>query len=368
MAQQQQHQNEVPKISSDAVLVESESLPNSAQHVKGYSFDNDEVDYDELFKCYAATGFQATHLGQAIGIVNDMLNWKPSNDQVKEGVDANAKCKIFMGYTSGMVSSGVRETIRYLVKNKMVDVLVSTGGGIEEDLMKCLAPTAVGEFTLKGEYLRKKGLNRIGNLLVPNNNYCVFQDWLFPILNDAYKIQEQTKTFFTPSSLIKLLGERIDDEDSILYWAAKNDIPVFCPAITDGAIGDVIFFHSYKTPGFVLDLVQDIRRVNKEAIGAPCSGMIILGGGVVKHHVANANLMRNGADFAVYINTANEFDGSDAGASTDEAVSWGKIKAHAKRVKVFAEATLVFPILVAQTFVKHRAATKKNVEHANGAM
>ena len=62
--------------------------------------------------------------------------------------------------------------------------------------------------------------------------------------------------------------------------------------------------------------------------------MIILGGGVVKHHIANANLMRNGAESAVYINTANEFDGSDAGARPDEAVSWGKIKADGESVKV----------------------------------
>lgn len=62
--------------------------------------------------------------------------------------------------------------------------------------------------------------------------------------------------------------------------------------------------------------------------------MIILGGGVVKHHIANACLMRNGAESAVYINTAQEFDGSDAGARPDEAISWGKIKAGADHVKV----------------------------------
>lgn len=62
------------------------------------------------------------------------------------------------------------------------------------------------------------------------------------------------------------------------------------------------------------------------AVKANNTGMIILGGGVIKHHICNANLMRNGADFAVYINTASEFDGSDAGARPDEAVSWGKIR------------------------------------------
>jgi deoxyhypusine synthase len=82
-------------------------------------------------------------------------------------------------------------------------------------------------------------------------------------------------------------------------------------------------------------------------------GMIILGGGVIKHHICNANLMRNGADYAVFVNTGQEFDGSDSGARPDEAVSWGKIKLDAQPVKVYAEATLVFPLLVAQTFAKN---------------
>ena len=78
--------------------------------------------------------------------------------------------------------------------------------------------------------------------------------------------------------------------------------------------------------------------------------MLVLGGGVAKHHINNANLMRNGADFAVIVSTAQEFDGSDSGARPDEAVSWGKIRADAKPVKVYADATIVFPLMVAQTF------------------
>jgi deoxyhypusine synthase len=81
--------------------------------------------------------------------------------------------------------------------------------------------------------------------------------------------------------------------------------------------------------------------------------MIILGGGLIKHHICNANLMRNGADFSVFINTASDFDGSDAGARPDEAVSWGKIKLTATPVKVYGEATIVFPLVVSQTFAKH---------------
>jgi deoxyhypusine synthase len=108
----------------------------------------------------------------------------------------------------------------------------------------------------------------------------------------------------------------------------------------------------YRRPEFVLDIAYDIRLLNDIAVHAHASGMIILGGGVVKHHTCNANLMRNGANFSVFINTGQEFDGSDSGAKPDEAISWGKIRMDATPVKVYAEATLVFPLIVHQTFFK----------------
>ncbi len=126
-----------------------------------------------------------------------------------------------------------------------------------------------------------------------------------------------------------------------------------CPAFTDGALGDVIYFNTWKDSGFIIDLVQDIKLINDKGLFAKKSGMIVLGGGVIKHHINNANLMRNGADFSVCINTATEFDGSDAGARPDEAKSWGKIKPDCQAVKVYAECSLVVPILIGETFVRN---------------
>lgn len=219
---------------------------------------------------------------------------------------------------------------------------------MEEDLIKCLAPTYLGSFSTPGAGLRSKGLNRIGNLIVPNNNYCSFEDWVVPILDKMLEEQEAAKQkaretgdeedelHWTPSRITERLGREINHEDSVLYWAAKNGIPVFCPALTDGSLGDMLYFHTFKSSPQRLrvDIVDDVRRINTMAVRATRAGMIILGGGVVKHHIANACLMRNGAEHAVYINTAQEFDGSDAGARPDEAVSWGKIKSDAKSVKV----------------------------------
>ncbi|XP_057964725.1 deoxyhypusine synthase isoform X6 [Malania oleifera] len=322
------------------VFKESETLEGTCIEIKGYDF-NLGVNHSQLLRSMVATGFQASNLGDAIEVVNQMVNWRLADECLTEDASEeerdssyreSVRCKVFLGFTSNLVSSGVRETIRYLVEHHMVDVLVTTAGGIEEDLIKCLAPTYKGDFSLPGVHLRSKGLNRIGNLLVPNDNYCKFEDWIIPIFDRM--LEEQT---------------------------VENNIPVFCPGLTDGSLGDMLYFHSFRSPGLVIDIVQDIRAMNGEAVHANLrkTGMIILGGGLPKHHICNANMMRNGADYAVFINTAQEFDGSDSGAHPDEAVSWGKIRGSAKTVKVHCDATIAFPLLVAETFA---ARGKRHVE------
>ena len=352
-----------------ASLAEAESLSGGLT-VGGFDFDKVDdlrsIPASDLLASFKTMGFQATNLGLAIEEVEKMLNWKPKTPvDPQEEVDKDIVpefCKIFLGYTSNQVSSGNRELIRFLVQHKLVHVIVTSAGGIEEDFIKCMGKLHVGSFDLQGAELRKKGLNRIGNLIMPNENYCTFEEWLNPILDEMHERQERDNVRWSPSSMIKLMGERINNPESIYYWAARNNIPVFCPAITDGAIGDMLFFHSYRKEGLVLDLVSDIRALNGEALRAAASGLVILGGGVVKHHICNANLMRNGADYAVFINTGLEYDGSDSGASPDEAVSWGKIRMGAKPIKVSCEATIAFPLLVASTFARkvqdQREATK----------
>ena len=263
--------------------------------VLGYDF-NTGVDHHALLQSFLHSGFQATNFGLAVEQINAMIS-KREEPLPSEIEDASSKdypknnCTIFLGYTSNMASCGVRESIKFLVQHKMVDCIVTTAGGIEEDFIKCLAPTYLGDFSLDGRTLRSKGINRIGNLLVPNDNYVKFEDWILPIMDQMLEEQKEKGTVWSPSKVIARLGEEINDESSIYYWAAKNKIPVFSPALTDGSIGDMMFFHSFKKPGFVLDILQDLRELNTMAMRAKHTGMIILGGGLIKHHICNANLM-----------------------------------------------------------------------------
>nr|CAG4635519.1 EOG090X07TT [Artemia franciscana] len=325
-----------------------------------YKWDKNGIDYEKILKSYGTTGLQASNLSLAIDEINRMIKKRKeplpedkADDHEKDPfIRRRSNCTIFLGYTSNMISSGVRETLCFLAKNRLVDCIVTSAGGVEEDLIKCLAPTFLGDFQLDGRSLREQGINRIGNMLVPNDNYCKFENWVTPILDQMVEEQTNKKLLWTPSKVIERLGREINDENSVYYWCYTNEIPVFCPALTDGSLGDMMFFHSIRNPGLVLDILGDLRRLNQMAIKASHSGMIIIGGSVIKHHICNANLMRNGADYSVFINTASEFDGSDSGAKPDEAISWGKIKMTAEPVKVYADASLVFPLIVAETFAK----------------
>merc|ERR1712180_160550 len=333
MESSQQQPKELPSIVTDAVLIESATMPEDAVTVEGYDF-NQGIHYDKLLASMKRTGFQALHFGQAVEEINRMLQCRDQplgeiNQYIEDKLKPRTNCTIFLGYTSNMASAGVRDVVRFLVEHYLGDV------------------------KLKGSTLRSQGLNRIGNLIVPNSNYCLFEDWYQPILNEMLDEQREKGTNWTPCKMIHKMGEKIDNPKSIYYWAWKNNIPVFSPAITDGSIGDNIYFHSYRNPGLRIDIAEDITHINNLSVYAKNTGQLIIGGGLVKHHICNANLMRNGADFSVYLNTAHDFDGSDAGASPDEAISWGKIKASAKPVKVVADASITFPLIVAETFAKY---------------
>ena len=303
--------------------------------IKGFDFDQ-EFDFQKFIESFSKMGFQAAHLAEGIEIVKTMQR---------------EKATIFLSYTSNMVSSGVREIIKYLVKHKKVQILVTSAGGIEEDIIKCLKPFVVGKFDVPGRLFFEKGINRTGNIFVPNDRFAYFDKWMQEFFNEIYKEQKETRKILCPKDIIKRLGLKINNEDSILYWAAKNDIPIFCPGLIDGALGDQVFFFKQSHPDFLIDISKEMKDMIDFVLNCEKTGAICLGGGISKHFTLNANIFREGLDYAVYINTAQEFDGSDSGARVEEAITWGKIKANAPNVKIHCDATIAFPLLVASAFV-----------------
>uniref|UniRef100_A0A0R3RUN5 Deoxyhypusine synthase n=1 Tax=Elaeophora elaphi TaxID=1147741 RepID=A0A0R3RUN5_9BILA len=152
-------------IAEKAVLKRSSAMPANSTVIQGYDF-NKGIDYDALLECCMSTGFQASHFSQAVQEINAMLTARDEQFEgdhmlpYPEGKQKRA-CTIFLGYTSNLVTSGVRENIRYLVEHDLVDCIVTSAGGVEEDLIKCLAPSYLGSFDLDGRTLRRDGLNRL---------------------------------------------------------------------------------------------------------------------------------------------------------------------------------------------------------------
>ncbi len=264
------------------------------------------------------------------------------------------KVTIFLGFTSNIGTSGLRDIITYLVKNKLVDFLVTTTGGLEEDIIKTHGNFLHGSFDANGAYLRKNGVNRTGNIFIPNERYIWFEDFMKDIFAKLYAKQKESGRLVDSVEFVKELGMGLEGskraKESFTYWAYKKNIPLLCVPLADGAIGDHIYFFKKDHKDFGVDLSKEVELLYDTVLNADKTGAIILGGSVPKHHIMNAFMLREGSDYAVYINTAYEQDGSNAGANPEEAKSWGKASPDENNVKVWGDASIIFPILVAAAF------------------
>ena len=307
--------------------------------IEGYNFEQ-KFDFRKFIDRYSYTGFQASNFGKAISLLSEMLEEK------KGGL------KIWLSFTGNMVSSGNREIIRFLVKKKIIDGITTTAASIEEDIIKCIRPFHLGNFDVQGKFLSDECVGRIGNILVPYDRYLYFERFF----NDFFeKLLKETKEVPCTHEITGKIGLYLQEnkltkqkcKESFLYWSAKNGIPVFCPGITDGAIGDMSTFIRRRNRNFAIDVIKDHYVITNLMQNTDKACCIILGGGIAKHYLLNAAIFRDGFEYSIYLTTANEFDGSDSGGNQEEAISWAKIKPNAKRVKVVADATLIFPLLIA---------------------
>lgn len=316
--------------------------------VKGYNFE-EPFRLDAFIDSLGSTGIQATNLYNGIQITKKMID---------------DKATIFLSMTSNIISSGMREIITFLVKHKYIHAIAVSAGGVEEDVIKTLKPFVIGSFNAPGRILFENSVGRIGNIFAPMDRYTYFEKFMNPVFDFIYNEQKKKQRPFTPSEFIKELGFRINNEESYLYWAAKNNIPVFCPAFSDGSIGDLMVFQKQKRPDFYIDIIGDHEKITNLTMNSDKAGALLLGGGVSKHYILNANIFREGVDYAVYITTADENDASDSGGNQEEAKSWAKVKVNAETVKIKSEASLAFPLLVAGSFAKdyHSKNLKKTAD------
>ncbi len=297
--------------------------------VEDYDFSK-KMSVDELVaQMEKAWGFTAGKLAVGVRILENMVKDK--------------KCVKFLSFTGNLVATGTRGALKELVKRRLVDVVVTTCGTVDHDVARCWKDYYKGSFVMNDAKLREEGINRLGNVLVPNDSYgVILEKKMQTLLQTLWKegVREVSSSQFC-----REVGKRICNETSILYWAAKNDVPVFVPGITDGAVGYQTWLFS-QDHDFRLNLLKDSGMLNDIVFEAQKSGALLVGGGISKHHTLWWNQFKDGLDYAVYISTADEWDGSLSGARPREAVSWGKINEKADKTMIEGDASIILPIMV----------------------
>ena len=249
----------------------------------------------------------------------------------------------FLSFPADIISTGTRGIINDLVKKKLVDVIITTNGMLDHDIARTYTDYYSGSFDFSDRELRRIGINRLGNVFIPDESYgIIIEEKVGSIIEDLYSVKKE----WSAVEFIKEAGLRINNKDSILYNAAKNDIPVFVPGITDGSFGSQLWSFYERNRDFKINLLADEHMLSDIIFEAKKTGALMVGGGISKHHTIWWNQFRGGLDYAVYVTTAQEYDGSLSGAKLEEAISWKKIKEDAEFANIYGDATVILPLLL----------------------
>jgi len=294
-----------------------------------------EIDYDtsieQIFeKLSQSGGFESVNLSGGLEILTEMIQ----DDQ----------CLKFVSFVAAVVSTGVRGIIKNMIKNKWFDVAITTCGALDHDIARHFSHYKEGSFTMDDQELMDQNIHRLGNVLVPLESYGpIIEEKMQSFLEEEY---QNGKKEMTTAEICKMIGKHLG-EDSFLYWAYKNDVNVIVPGIMDGAVGSQIWLFTQKHHDFKLNMIGDADLISGLIFKAKKSGAFMIGGGISKHHTLWWNQYREGLDYAFYITTAQEFDGSLSGALVKEAISWGKVTQKAKQTTLHAEVTTILPFIYA---------------------
>lgn len=285
-----------------------------------------------IAKFGSAGGFVASKIATASSIMKDMQS---------------ESCTKFISFPADIMATGTRGLLRQIVENGMVDVIVTTCGTLDHDIARILADYYHGDFSMDDNELREEGVNRLGNVLVPDDSYGIpIERWMQPILDELYQKNKR----WVPWKIWHELGIRLAEEDngheSLLAACARKNIKIFVPGPTDGSVGSQLWLFWQSHKDFTLDILAEEHDLSDIVHDAKSTGALMVGGGISKHHTIWWNQFRDGLDYAVQVTTAPEWDGSLSGARVREAVSWGKVRPKARRITVEGDATVMLPLIL----------------------
>ena len=254
----------------------------------------------------------------------------------------------FITLSGPLVPSGMRLVFTDLIREGYVDVVVTNGANVVHDLVEAMGERhMIGSVDTDDSKLWEEGISRAYDIFIQSKVFSDLEGFIGGILDD---IPKERRIGVPIHRLLREIGLRLDDEDSILLNAARRDVPIFSPGFLDSMLGIPLWMYS-KRSSLRIDPVRDFDLFAEKVYEAKKAGAIILGGGTPKHHTLYMNTLREGLDAAVQISSARADDGSLSGAPLREAISWGKVKGD-RTSTIFGDVTIVFPLIVAAALEK----------------
>lgn len=323
----------------------------------------------DLVENMAQTGFQGRKLGEVTRIWQQMLKEK--------------EITIWLGISGAIIPAGMRKIISFLVKNRFVDAIVSTGAQMFHETFETLGKKHfLGEPVMNDYQLFKEGIVRIYDVLAQDMDLLAGE---FFIKKIAGQYLEDKKNY-SSREITYLIGRELSkvskDKDSILINAYQRGVPIFIPAFGDSYIGIAVWYAAMRhKKNFIVNTIKDLSEAAYLTLNSKKTGVIYLGGGVSKNYIQQTaeitpNLadldyiksekpipekegMRKSHSYAIQITADTPHFGGLSGCTFEEAQSWGKVSRGAKKAQCFCDITIALPFIVQSLFEKSLKDAKK---------
>jgi deoxyhypusine synthase len=307
----------------------------------------------ELLAEMSRTAYQGRKLGEAVEVWEEMLEQKDLT--------------IIMGFSGSMSTAGQWKIVNWLIKNRFIDVLVSTGANVSEDIVDAMGLGYwQGNPQVDDQELLEADINRYYDVYGKETDYRDME-----LLITDFLMTLKTDFPYTSAELLYLMGKHLHRKgvESIVAAAASNGVPVFCPAMTDSAFGETFLMAKNMGYPIVIDAVKEFDHFVSIGENTKDVGVIYIGGGVPKDFTqllaisvsprtmdegvrGRRGHLRRGIKeyyyphrYAIQITTDSPQWGGLSGCTLEEAISWGKIDEKGRRAVCYCDATIALPLI-----------------------
>jgi len=293
----------------------------------------------QLLEVMGNTGFQGKTLAKSFDVLQKMIIEKDNT--------------IFLGYAGSLSTTGQWKIIKWLIENRYIDVLVSTGANISEDIFEGLGYSYFqGTHTVDDTDLFKNQIDRHYDVYADELSYRKMEKFIYEFMSTL-----NPKVTYSSAEFLNLFGKYQNDRkiDSIASAAYRAVVPIFSPGMADSGYGIAAYLlRKEKKLHIVLDQFKDFEQLGTIGDKAINTSVIYVGGGVPKDTIQLVSIMKDLGlggkvtyphKYAVQITTDSPQWGGLSGCTFEEAISWGKIDKDGNHVACYCDATIALPIL-----------------------